>query len=130
MRQQTEVSPREYDAAAGTDAYQWLAYGRPQGSGPYQVPLRDLASRQWQAPPPPQAQFRPAAIPGQRPAATPPHLAPVPPEASRRASDRRLALAVALVFLGLFCLVGAWWLHTAHATHAPAGTLVSAPGGQ
>ena len=122
MGQQSDVSPRGYDAATGTDAYQWLAYGRPQGSGPYQVPLRDLASRQWQAP---QPQFRAAAIPGQRPAATPPHLAPVPPAASRRAADRRLALAVALVFLGLFCLVGAWWLHTASAARnapAPAGT--------
>ncbi len=129
MRQQTEVSERGYDGAAGTDAYQWLAYGRPQGSGPYQVPLRDRASRQWQAPEP---QFRPAAIPGQRPGATPPSLAPLPSAASRRASDSRLALTVALVFLGLFCLVGAWWLHTASAArHAPpAGTSVVAPTGQ
>ncbi len=125
----TDVSERGTDAAAGTDAYQWLAYGRPQGSGPYQVPLRDRASRQWQAPEP---QFRPAAIPAQRPAATPPSLAPLPPAASsRRAADRRLGLTVALVFLGLFCLVGAWWLHTASAaSHVLPGTSVSAPAGQ
>ena len=143
MRQQTEVSSRGYDAAkAADDAYRWLAYGRPQEPGGYEMPLRDRASRQWQAPRP---QFRPSAVPGQRPAATPPHLAPVTPPvgvraasglvadgrtAERRAADRRLALAVALVFLGLFCLVGAWWVHTANAgRHTPGSTSTSSTAG-
>jgi hypothetical protein len=44
-------------------------------------------------------------------------------------SDRQTGIAVLLIFVGLFCGIGAWWLHSAHdrssASAAPSPALVA-----
>ncbi|MGH3249953.1 MAG: hypothetical protein ACRDOI_27660 [Trebonia sp.] len=59
-------------------------------------------------------QFWPA-NPPQRPQ-EPPRAKPAPATGGR-ASDLQAAVAVLLIFVGLFCGVGAWWLHSAHRAH-------------
>jgi hypothetical protein len=113
MRQQEDFEVPRWDSNSG--GYPWAApaesgvdiprqrtgYGQPVASAQYPVLLRERQSRQprfWSAHPS-RANARPSRRGGA--AAAGPDL-----------SDRHTAIGVTLVFFGLFCLVGAWWLHS------------------
>ncbi|HEY3883183.1 MAG TPA: hypothetical protein VGM12_31735 [Trebonia sp.] len=112
--------PEAYDPYAHRLAYLWpAAVPRPRAGETQAAQLGAGGSGR-----PSQPQFWPA-NPTQRPQ-EPPRARPAPATGGR-ASDLQAAVAVLLIFVGLFCGVGAWWLHSADGAHravAPATAVV------
>jgi hypothetical protein len=97
--QQRYWQPAAYDPDAHRLAYLWQdAIPRP----------REGEARPGNYGQPSQPQFRAAGSPPQGPARS-----EARPDSAGRPSDTQAAVAVLLIFVGLFCGVGAWWLHSA-----------------
>jgi len=101
--------------ASGSGVFQ-LGYGQ-SGSVPYQQPRSGPFAHPQQEPSwsraahsrhPSQPQFWPPAAP-QGPQERQPRRDPWPVN-----SDRQTGIAVLLIFVGLFCGIGAWWVHSVH----------------
>ena len=125
MRQQEEFEAPRWDS--DSSGYPWAAptesgvdiprqrtgYGQPEVPSQYPVLLRERQPR-----------FRPAAAPS-RATTRPPRggggAPPRPPPPGPDLAGRQAAIGLTLVFFGLFCLVGAWWLYSGHERgHEPA----------
>jgi hypothetical protein len=89
---------------------QRTGYGQPDADSQYPVLLRERQR---------QPRFRPAADSSRAIARSLGRGGA--PTAGHNSGDRQTAIGVTLVFFGLFCLVGAWWLHSDHqGAHEPA----------
>jgi hypothetical protein len=112
--------PEAYDPYAHRLAYLWPdAVPRPRAGQTQPAELGARGSGH-----PSQPQFWPASPP-QRPQEPP--RAGLGPANGGRVSDLQAAVAVLLIFVGLFCGVGAWWLHSARGARgavAPATAVV------
>jgi hypothetical protein len=134
-------SPQQYPAPRSGG---WIPQDRPwpqdtTGSGAFRLGYERSGSVSYQQRPGSLAypqQEQPWSWPGYGHPSHPQFLPPVPPQdrQPRRDpwpvnSDRQTGLAVLLIFVGLFCGIGAWWLHSAHdrtsASAAPSPAMVA-----
>jgi hypothetical protein len=104
----SEYSPAAPGSGVGIPRQRTGSNSQPDAPSPYPVLLQNGQPRFQPAAAPSRATARPS---GRGGAAT----------AGPDLAGRQTAIGVALVFFGLFCLVGAWWLHLDHqGGHEPA----------
>ena len=138
MRRSGDGAPQGYPGDGGGGRYHQQRYWQPEAYDPDAHRLsylwqdaiprpREGGARPGSYGQPSQPQFLPAGSAPQGPARSGPR-----PGSGGRPSDVQAAVAVLLIFVGLFCGVGAWWLHSARdaratVTPAPARHTVDSP---